>query len=332
MSDFITFSSSLLPRTARVVGFRGTEAISRLYRFDVFIWAPADNLDFELSNVVGTKARLALGSGAGILPCFFSGVVGDIELIEDYGGKALLRVVIVPRLAALALSRHSRVFTEMSVMDVIAAVLEENGVDRRTRCALGAARGRGAHLPVPRERSGLHLAVDGAGGHLLLLRARGGGREARPRRRQGLPRRAARHAGALLPPDRGATGARPPSVVPLVHVPAHQRRRAASRLKRLRLRPAHPQASRRGAGAAAASGEVNLYGERFFTPGAGERLAQIRARGALARQGVFHAQGARHALRPGYTFELEDHPRAAFNASTWSPRRTTTATRRRGRR
>jgi type VI secretion system secreted protein VgrG len=68
VSDFITFASSLLPSTARVVSFRGTEGISRLYRFDVFVTAPAEDIDFDLSEVIGTKARLVLGAAVEPLP------------------------------------------------------------------------------------------------------------------------------------------------------------------------------------------------------------------------------------------------------------------------
>ena len=37
MSDLITISSSVLPYSARVVGFRGTEAMSRPYHFEIFV-------------------------------------------------------------------------------------------------------------------------------------------------------------------------------------------------------------------------------------------------------------------------------------------------------
>ena len=37
MSDLITISSSVVPESARVVGFRGTEAISRPYEMEIFL-------------------------------------------------------------------------------------------------------------------------------------------------------------------------------------------------------------------------------------------------------------------------------------------------------
>ena len=61
------------------------------------------------------------------------------------------------------------------------------------------------------------------------------------------------------------------------------------------------------------SSEVHLYGERFFSPAAGKRLAQLRAEEMLARQVLYHASGTRLHLRAGTAFELEDHPRGPLN-------------------
>jgi len=127
MSDLWTFASSMLPSTTRVVGFRGFEAISRPYRFEVFVVAPSEGIDFELSEAVGTKARLMIGDGKGE-PFLFAGILGSIDLLHEFGGHALLRAVIVPRLSELSLSSHSPIFTKKSPIDVIKAVLEDNGV------------------------------------------------------------------------------------------------------------------------------------------------------------------------------------------------------------
>jgi type VI secretion system secreted protein VgrG len=55
---------------------------------------------------------------------------------------------------------------------------------------------------------------------------------------------------------------------------------------------------------------VNLHGESFATPEEGSRLARVRAEELRARQVVFRGTGNVPVLRPGYTFELEDHPRS----------------------
>src|SRR4051812_648366 len=98
MSDLLTFSSSMLPGTTRVVGFRGSEAISRLYRFEVFVHAPSEGIDFDLADAVGTKARLMIGDAKGP-PFLVAGILGSIDLLHEFGGQALLKAVIVPRLS-----------------------------------------------------------------------------------------------------------------------------------------------------------------------------------------------------------------------------------------
>ncbi|WP_438028622.1 hypothetical protein [Sorangium sp. So ce233] len=61
MSDLITFSSSILQGPARVVGFRGVEAISRPYRFEIFLSIPSDGEDdTNFAEMVGAKARLSI--------------------------------------------------------------------------------------------------------------------------------------------------------------------------------------------------------------------------------------------------------------------------------
>ncbi len=211
------------------------------------------------------------------------------------------------------LSKHSRIFTKKSVPDVIKLVLEENGIGTRCRAPPRQLRGRGAHLPVPRERLRLHLALDGARGHLYYFEHTEDGEKLILRDDKSYP------AEALGAPVRyyPQTG----------RGPQRRRRRSAPS-------PAGTGRCRRGcssrtttmsgrsfplAGTAPVSqygaGEISLHGERFFSADAGKRLAQLRAGGAsLARRRSTRPSAARSTCAPGYTFELEDHPRARFNA------------------
>ena len=64
----------------------------------------------------------------------------------------------------------------------------------------------------------------------------------------------------------------------------------------------------------AGTAEVSIYGERFFSPSEGKRLAQLLAETYKTREVLYQAAGTRLHLRPGYVFELEEHPRPPFNA------------------
>ena len=312
MSDLITFSSSGFPRPARVIGFRGFEAISRPYRFEVYVSIPSDDGgDVDFADLVGEKAALVIDrAGDGIPPFVLAGVLGGVDLVHEYGGSALLRATIVPRMTQLGLSRHSRIFTKKSAPDVIKAVLSDNGVtDHAFR--LSRSYEVEEHISQYREsdldfisrwmeREGIFYCFEhtDAGETVVFYDDKaypvdGLGKPARYHPQRGEDR----SAGASFRSFSSQNNA----------VPA-----------RISLRDydyARPTLDMSGAAQvhARGAGEVNLYGERFFSPGAGQQLAKIRAEEMLARQSTFQATGTRLHTRAGHTFDLEEHPRARFN-------------------
>ncbi len=66
----------------------------------------------------------------------------------------------------------------------------------------------------------------------------------------------------------------------------------------------------------AGRGQVYIYGEHFLTPEEGRDLAGIRAESYLCREKEFYGQSAVPFLRPGYTFELQDHYRMTLTRNT----------------
>ncbi|HLM73152.1 MAG TPA: contractile injection system protein, VgrG/Pvc8 family, partial [Polyangiaceae bacterium] len=129
MSDLITIQCDVLPPSTRVAGFRGTEAISRPYEIEVFLLMQGEESeDWDLDSAIGQKAAVVIDRKADAIPPFIlSGIFASMELLHEYGGRALLRGVIVPKLWTLSLSRHSRMFTKKALPDVIKAILKDNG-------------------------------------------------------------------------------------------------------------------------------------------------------------------------------------------------------------
>jgi len=315
MEDLITFSSGMLPSTARVLGFRGVEALSRPYRFEIFLSIPSDGEDdVNFAEVVGAKARLTLDRADDKNPPFiFAGVLGSVDLIHEFDGRALLRVVLVPRLWELTLSRHSRIFTKKSVPEVIQAVLEDNGLSG----ADYALQLRGSyeteeHICQYREsdfdfisrwmeREGIFYYFEHTedGEKLILSDDKGYPAEA-----IGLPVRYHPQLGE----DRSAKAS--------FRSFACQHGAMPSQIKLKDYDYVRPSFALAGQAPVSpnGAGEISLYGERFFTAEAGKRLAKLRAEEFLAREAVYQATGTRLHLRTGYTFELEEHPRARFNA------------------
>jgi len=130
MDDLITISSSFLPDTARVVAFRGTEAISHPYEFEIFLSLRGEEGDaFDLGDAIGAKAKLILDRTDDQLPPFvFSGVFAHVELVHAVPGHSLIRTLLVPKLWLLGLSKHSRVFTKQALPDIIQFILEDNSL------------------------------------------------------------------------------------------------------------------------------------------------------------------------------------------------------------
>ena len=313
MEDLIKVSSSVLPGSTRVVGFRGVEAISRPYEIEIYVAVQGEEGDaIDLGDAIGAKALLTLDRTTDELPPFeLAGIFASVELLHEIEGRSLLRAVMVPRLWLLGLSRHSRIFTKMALPDVIKAVLEDNGFSSDEYALRLGKHEVEEHICQYREsdldflsrwmeREGIFYYFEhGPDGEKLILSDRASyeddptGAPVRYHPQLGLDRSAGASFRSFT--CRHATL---PSMVKLKDYDY-----------------ARPNLQLAGSASVApdGAGEVSLHGERFFTPAAGVRLAKLRAEELLARQVLFHAAGSRLHLRSGRTFELEDHPRAAFN-------------------
>ena len=313
MADLITISSSVLPDAARVVGFRGVEAISRPYEIEIFISLQQELGDeLDLADGIGAKAALSIDRQViGEKPFVFAGILANLELLHAFDGRILLRATLVPRLWALGLSRHSRIFTKMKVPDIIKSVLEENGVvdiDMR----LGSYEVE-EHVSQYREsdldfisrwmeREGIFYFFEHTdeGEKLVLCDQKLYDEDELGKPVRYFPQLGHDHsAGQSL----------------RMFTCRHTTLPASVRLKDYDYGKPNLNVSGTARVADNGTGEVSLYGERFFTPAAGDKLARTRAEEMLSRQVVYRATGTRHHLRPGYTFELEEHPMPSFNAS-----------------
>ncbi|MFT3774012.1 MAG: type VI secretion system tip protein TssI/VgrG [Minicystis sp.] len=311
MPDLITISSSVLPDAARVVGFRGFEAISRPYEIEIFVALQQElGEELDLADGIGAKAKLTIDRQIlGEKPFVFAGVLANLEIMHAFDGRILLRCTLVPRLWQLGLSRHSRIFTKMKVPDIIKSVLEENGVSD-VELRLGSYEVE-EHVSQYREsdldfisrwmeREGIFYFFEHTdeGEKLVLCDQKRYDEDA-----LGTPIR--------YFPQIGHDHSAGQNLRTLTC--RHTTLPASVRLKDYDY--AKPSLNVAGSARVAdnGTGEVSLYGERFFTPSAGEKLAKTRAEEMLARQVVYHGIGTRHHLRPGYTFELEEHPLPSFN-------------------
>jgi type VI secretion system secreted protein VgrG len=109
---------------AVVLGYRGTEAISRPYTFQIGVRVDGEVRDpAELVHepiVLETRGPNGTQRICGILSS------ATIVHVDNHG--ALMRLELVPTLWRASLSKHSRIFTDASIPEIIQAVLDEEGI------------------------------------------------------------------------------------------------------------------------------------------------------------------------------------------------------------
>ncbi|WP_437974180.1 type VI secretion system tip protein TssI/VgrG [Sorangium sp. So ce295] len=311
MSEMFVIQSSALPSSTKLVAFHGTEGISKLYRFDLYLVMTNDvGHSFDLAAAVGQPVTISLERSDGGEPFLRSGVLGSIKLINDFAGRCVFRATMVPRLALLAMSFHSRVFTTKAIPEIMQAVLQKGGV---TDCALQLQGSYAVEEHVCQyresdyafvarwmEREGIYYYFEhGESGETLVL----------------VDDRSAHQPFGDKParyyPQPGGANTAKDTVYAFTC--QHDAIPSTVRLKDYNYATPAVPISGQASVSPNGFGEVSLYGARFFSSGAGERLARIKAESLSAAGVVYEVMGNATTLIPGFTFELEDHPRASFN-------------------
>src|SRR5262249_51775828 len=127
VKDLFTLSCDSLPDKTRVIGFTAVEGMSRLYEVKVYLLVPS--ADLELADAIGAKARLVIDRDDSDIPPFvFAGFFATMAILHELDGKTLVQGIIVPQLWQLGLSVHSRIFTKMSIPEIIEDILKDNGL------------------------------------------------------------------------------------------------------------------------------------------------------------------------------------------------------------
>ena len=80
MQDLFIVHSSSLPSSTRVMGFRGEEALSKPYWFEVYVaFDGGAGAEVDPGDVIGTRATLELVQDLLAVPYWFHGIVSEME-------------------------------------------------------------------------------------------------------------------------------------------------------------------------------------------------------------------------------------------------------------
>ncbi len=314
-SDLFVVSSGALPDGARVMGFRGVEALSRPYSFEVYVALDRGRGDMvDLSDAVGARFTFAFRQVDLRPPFNFHGVVSQVELVNEWEGRTVFRFTVVPQLWQLGQSLHSRVFTKMALPAIISAILDENGLaageDYELRLSGSYATEEHVCQYKESDLAFLHRWMEREG--LYYFFEHGDSQEK-----------------LVITDDKSSHEALVPFAVPFhpstgdeaakeaLHAVGYRVRSLPAQVSFSDYDYAKPALEVRGSSQVSPSGlgEISLYGDRFFSPEQGKRLAEIRAEAFKASQQVLKGSGSARYLRSGYQFELSHHPRAQLNQS-----------------
>jgi type VI secretion system secreted protein VgrG len=313
MAQRFVIESGALPMGANVVGFRGSEGLSRPYAFDVYINVPGTE-EVVIEEAIGMKAKLSILDGI-LEVSSWSGIFASFELVRAIKGNALYHARIVARLWELSLTQHSRMFTKSAtptIPDVIKAVLDEEGITDYDLDHLKATPYQEEeHVCQYRESSldFIHRWCEREGIYYFFEQTDDGEKVVfvdNKSKHEAVKTGAVRYHPSASN-DRLAGRHFEHFIARHTHTPSSVKLMDYDYLKPTLEVSGNARVSQTGVG------EVALYGGRFFTSNQGSRLATIRSEELRARAIVYHAVGAAHGLYPGFTFALEDHPHLGLN-------------------
>jgi len=112
-------ASSLVVRA-----LRGTEAISELFEFQVDLHDANASFDFE--SIIGEVAHVVITWGT--TERHVDGIVTHFEQLETSDEGAFYRATLAPRAILADLGNTYRVFSQVTVQDIIEAVLTDHGI------------------------------------------------------------------------------------------------------------------------------------------------------------------------------------------------------------
>ncbi|MBB5060381.1 type VI secretion system secreted protein VgrG [Granulicella aggregans] len=119
----LTFSSPLGPNTLLAMAFEGVEAISEIFQYDVEVLSDTST-SVAAEAIVGKRVTVELQVTDTGVKRYFNGIVASFE---NTGGDTYFnsyRVRMVPMLWLLSLNQQTRVFQDLTVLEIAQKVLE----------------------------------------------------------------------------------------------------------------------------------------------------------------------------------------------------------------
>lgn len=126
LDHFHFISRGKTERQLRIVHFVGEERVNDTYEYDLEFWSPSEDptglLEAELLGNPGSLVMLETG----VVPRVAHGIVTAYGVLDAHDRMSTrIRVTLQPKLALLKLRRQSRIFQDMSIPEIVGALLKD---------------------------------------------------------------------------------------------------------------------------------------------------------------------------------------------------------------
>lgn len=309
-----TFHSQAAPDDAfAVVRFTGEEGLSRLYAFDILLMTSRRDLD--LAALAQSPAVFRLKLDQGELP--IHGIPARFEMQDASQGYVFYRVVLVPKLWWLTLTRHNQIFLDKDIQGFLTDALTDGGLNAGADFEFRLSRSSPARAYVCQyreshfdfisrwmERDGLYYFFEQtpAGEKMVITDTRS----------THVPLAGSEPLDYL--PSSGLDGSVGTRSVKQFSRTRGQVPRAVD-LADYNYRTPGKRLQGQGQVSPHGHGVRRIFGEHAQTEAEAAALAKVRAEELACRETVYEGASAAPHVRPGFLFRLERHFRDAINAT-----------------
>lgn len=304
--DVFTCHFASLP-AARLVGFKGTEALSRPFEFDIFFTVPVGT---DVRAAIGSRATLSMDRKTGAA-MHWQGVLVRFRLLHETRERALYQGLLVPKLWLLRHFVRSFVHTKKA-LDVFATkTLEHGGLTREFHFSIDKGRYPQEEFVCQYRESDLDFInrwLEREGPYYYFDHPEGDG-EAEV---MTIVDDKSQHHPLL---GEGRVRYFPSAAADVaagecfreIHVDFQSLPATVLVTDYNYANPAAPLSGEHPV-SDIGKGQIREYGYRVFNQGEAARLAEVKSQSMACRELTLHAVGNAMGIRAGYVFEIEDGP------------------------
>lgn len=297
--------------TFGVINFKGYEAISKSYDFEIML--VSSKKDIELEDLLQAQAVFTIHRGEDD-DVLYNGILAEFDQLHEVNDVIFYRARLVPKLWWLTLTHHNQVFLEQSIPDIVEDALRDGGLETAD-LDVSALSGYEENAYVCQydeshfnffsrclERQGIYYYfVQEDDGEVLTLTDTKFSHDALKEGSDLFYNPASGLEGKHLGEAVGSFTCRQKQLPSEIILKDYNYERPSLDItSRAEVDPV-------------GRGVSYLYGEYFATAEDGERLADIRAEELLCKKQEFFGESTVPYIMPGFTFNMKNHYREDFN-------------------